>query len=193
MLQRTNQLSNLVAARIARAVMMLSCVLSWMAFVPSDGWANAPAGATDNLPRFVSLKASRVNLRKGPGTEYPTAWVFRRAGLPVEIVREYQLWREVRDAEGTTGWVLHSLLSARRTGQVAPWDAGKTAAGSEELQVPILSRKSDTARRVVIVEPGVITDLHACDGIWCRVSVAGYTGFIRQNKLWGIYPNETLE
>ncbi len=145
------------------------------------------------LPRFVSLKASRVNLRKGPGTEYPTAWVFRRAGLPVEIVREYQLWREVRDAEGTTGWVLNTLLSARRTAQVAPWDAGKAAAGSDVGQIPILARKSDSARRVVIVEPGVITDLHSCDGNWCRVSVAGYTGFIRQAKLWGIYPNETLD
>ena len=66
-----------------------------------------PAGASGlPVPRFVSLKSDRVNLRQGPGTEYPTAWVFRRAGLPVEVIKEFESWRQVRDAEGTTGWVL---------------------------------------------------------------------------------------
>lgn len=154
-----------------------------------SGSGNGGAGA--NVPRFVSLKASRVNLRKGPGTEYPTSWVFRRAGLPVEVIREYALWREVRDSEGTTGWVLRSLLSARRTGQILPWVA-KTEAepGKADSRIAILSRKSDRAKAVAIVEPGVITDLHTCDGSWCRVSVASYNGYVRQNKIWGIYPKE---
>ncbi|MEL7047604.1 MAG: SH3 domain-containing protein [Pseudomonadota bacterium] len=142
------------------------------------------------VPRFVSLKASRVNLRKGPGTEYSTAWVFRRAGLPVEVVREYELWREVRDAEGTTGWVNRSLLSNRRTGQILPWDV---QSGQEAPLVSLLSDESDRAKVVAIVEAGVIADLHECDGTWCRVSVENYSGYIRQKKIWGIYPSETLK
>jgi SH3-like domain-containing protein len=46
----------------------------------------ATGGSGQLLPRFVSLKSDRVNLRQGPGTDYPTAWVFRRAGLPVEVI-----------------------------------------------------------------------------------------------------------
>ena len=73
------------------------------------------------VPRYVSLKTDRVNLREGPSKDHRTAWVFQRAGLPVEIVAEYETWRRIRDAEGTEGWVLHSLLSGRRTALVMPW------------------------------------------------------------------------
>ncbi|MEO1205212.1 MAG: SH3 domain-containing protein [Pseudomonadota bacterium] len=154
------------------------------------GSAAATGASGRKVPRYVSLKASRVNLRKGPGMDYPTAWVFRRAGLPVEVVREYARWREVRDAEGTTGWVSRSLLSARRTGQIAPWSI---KAGQDVPQMTLRSRQSDTSRAVAIVEAGVIADLHACDGTWCRVSVASYRGFIRQKDIWGIYPDETFD
>src|SRR5919202_1304533 len=76
------------------------------------------------VPRFVSLKTDRVNLREGPSKDHRTAWVFQRAGLPVEIVAEFETWRRIRDAEGTEGWVLHSLLSGRRTGLVTPMSKG---------------------------------------------------------------------
>jgi SH3-like domain-containing protein len=66
------------------------------------------------LPRFVSLKSDEVNLRSGPGRDYPTQWVYRRAGLPLEVIKEFEGWRQVRDAEGAEGWVLQSLLSGRR-------------------------------------------------------------------------------
>ncbi|MGT2466406.1 SH3 domain-containing protein [Mesorhizobium atlanticum] len=40
---------------------------------------------------------------------------------PLEIYQEYGNWRRVRDWDGSTGWIYHSLLSGRRTGIVAPW------------------------------------------------------------------------
>src|SRR5437868_15043292 len=74
------------------------------------------------VPRFLSLKSDRVNMRKGPGTDYPTAWVYRRAGLPLEVIKEFEGWRQVRDADGATGWVLQTFLSGRRTALVLPWE-----------------------------------------------------------------------
>ena len=73
------------------------------------------------LPRFVSLKSDKVNVRKGPSTDQAIVWVFNRAGLPVEVIAESENWRRVRDSEGADGWVLHSLLSGRRTVLIAPW------------------------------------------------------------------------
>ena len=73
------------------------------------------------LPQFVSLKSDRVNLHEGPSKEHRTLWVYKRAGLPVEITAEFEIWRKIRDSEGVEGWVLHSLLSGRRTALVAPW------------------------------------------------------------------------
>ncbi|MDX2287486.1 MAG: SH3 domain-containing protein [Hyphomicrobiaceae bacterium] len=148
------------------------------------------AGAGGQLPRFASLKSSEVNLRKGPGTDYPTAWVFRRAGLPVEIVAEHEAWRQVRDAEGTTGWVLRTLISARRTAQVLPWDVKEN---EPRPQVPLAARRSDSADPVAIIEAGVIADVLECDGTWCFVVVDKYRGYIRQAKLWGVYAGEAIE
>lgn len=182
--------SRLTAARSVKAPWPVAVMA--LLLVAGVGGARAQTGGGAeagfaNLPRFVSLKASRVNLRKGPGLEYPTAWVFRREGLPVEVVREYRAWREVRDAEGTKGWVIRSLLSRRRTGQIAPWEVKPD--GSRPIE-SLTASKSDRGRTIARVEAGVIADLHACDGTWCRVTVAGYKGYIRQTKIWGIYPDE---
>ncbi|HJU33444.1 MAG TPA: SH3 domain-containing protein [Hyphomicrobiaceae bacterium] len=155
--------------------------------------APPPAAGASGLPvpRFVSLKSDRVNLRQGPGTEYPTAWVFRRAGLPVEVIKEFESWRQVRDAEGTTGWVLGSMLSGRRTAVILPWEV-KPARGQPPL-VALRYDDSERADSVAQVEAGVIANIIGCDGKWCRVSVGGYRGYIEQAKLWGAYQDEVIK
>lgn len=142
------------------------------------------------VPRFVSLKSDRVNLRNGPGTDYPTGWVYRRAGLPLEVVKEFEGWRQVRDSEGVSGWVLQSFLSGRRTALVLPWER---KSGTPPPLVPILESDSAHSNVVANVEAGVIADLHTCDGRWCRVTVDQYSGYIEQKKLWGVYEGETLK
>jgi SH3-like domain-containing protein len=153
----------------------------------------APANGASGLPvpRFVSLKADRVNLRQGPGTEYPTAWVFRRAGLPVEVIKEFESWRQVRDAEGTTGWVLGSMLSGRRTAVILPWEV-KAGQGQQSLAV-LRDDNSERAGAVAQVEAGVLANIITCDGKWCRVSVGGFRGYIEQAKLWGAYKEEVIK
>lgn len=147
-----------------------------------------PSGLT--IPRYVSLKSDRVNLRAGPGTDYPTSWVFRRAGLPLEVIKEFESWRQVRDAEGTTGWVLQSFLSGRRTALVLPWDVKP---GAPPPQVPIMYGDSTSSRTIALVEAGVIANVHECDSVWCRVSVDTYRGYIEQKKLWGVYAGEVFK
>jgi len=155
--------------------------------------APAPGSGARGLPvpRFVSLKSDRVNLRQGPGTEYPTAWVFRRAGLPVEIIKEFESWRQVRDAEGTTGWVLGSMLSGRRTAVILPWEL--KAGQGQPAQAVLRDDDSERAGAVAQVEAGVLASIITCDGKWCRVSVGGFRGYIEQAKLWGAYKDEVIK
>lgn len=157
---------------------------------PPSANAGIPSGSGLPVPRFVSLKSDRVNLRSGPGTDYPTGWVYRRAGLPLEVVKEFEGWRQVRDAEGASGWVLQSLLSGRRTGLVLPWER---KSGAPPPIVPVRSGDSESSAVVANVEAGVIADLHSCDGRWCRVTVDRYSGFVEQKKLWGVYQGETIK
>ena len=149
-----------------------------------------PTGKVSGLPvpRYVSLKTDRVNLREGPSKDHRTAWVFQRAGLPVEITAEYETWRRIRDAEGTEGWVLHSLLSGRRTALVMPW--AKT--GTQPLS--LYDKADEQARVVAQLQPNVIANVKGCKEGWCRIIIgADTTGFIKQDRLWGVYPNERVE
>ncbi len=137
------------------------------------------------LPRFASLKTDRVNLREGPSKDHPTKWVYQRAGLPVEITAEFEIWRKVRDSEGVEGWVLHSLLSGRRTALVTP---SRKAENSR-----IYVRPSESADLAATLQSGVIVNLRNCDGAWCQIDGEGFKGYIQQVKLWGVYPNEKIE
>lgn len=153
--------------------------------------AAAPAAGTSGLPipRFVSLKSDEVNLRTGPGRDYPTLWIYRRAGLPLEVTKEFEGWRQVRDADGASGWVLQSLLSGRRTALVLPWDVKPDV---PPPQVPIRAGDSESAKPNAIVEAGVIANIQSCDSRWCDVTIDTYRGYIEQKKLWGIYEGETV-
>lgn len=164
--------------------------IAWLALAQAapDAPAVAKGASGLPLPRFVSLKSDKVHLRQGPGFDHRVLWVFRRAGLPVEVVREFETWRQVRDAEGTTGWVAQTLVSGRRTALVLPWDAKK----SPTPRTPLLSSESESSRPVAIIEAGVVANIRTCDGTWCYVSIGDIRGYVAQKKLWGVYANETL-
>jgi SH3-like domain-containing protein len=167
-------------------------VLAGLALIGLPAIASAQdmqAGSVTGLPvpRYVSLKTDRVNLREGPSKEHRTRWVYQRAGLPVEVTAEFETWRRVRDADGAEGWVLHSLLSGRRTALVAPW------AKKKDENFAMRSAASEEAAVVAQLQPGVVTSVASCSNTWCRISVGNINGFIRQERLWGVYPNEKVD
>jgi SH3-like domain-containing protein len=137
------------------------------------------------LPRFVSLKAGRVNVRVGPGEDYKVAWVFTRSALPVEVIQEFDTWRRIRDSDGQVGWVFHSLLSAKRTAVVSPWTS------SDPL--PIRARGTRDAAVTARLQPGVQASVDRCRSGWCDLSGNGFSGWIEQTQLWGVYPDETVD
>lgn len=144
------------------------------------------------IPRFVSLKSDRVNVRKGPGTKFGIAWVFNRAGLPVEVIDEVDVWRQVRDSEGAKGWVLQGLLSGRRTALVLPWEAGPS--GTDGAGTAGLHEAASASSGVVaLMEAGTIVGILSCDKSWCHVSADSVRGYIEQKKLCGVYADEAVE
>lgn len=156
---------------------------------PAHEVRRGPSGLP--LPRFVSMKAGRANLRVGPGTEYAVSWLYTRPGLPMEIIQEYDHWRHVRDSDGTDGWIYQSLLSGERTAEAAPWMEGKSA--KDPTYVVMYKDPSKSAAVVAKLQPGVIVRLHSCTGQWCDASVKGSSGWVAQAELWGAYPNEVFK
>lgn len=146
-----------------------------------------PVGRASGLPipRFLSLKADKVNVRSGPTRDHAVAWVFTRAGLPVEVTAEFETWRRIRDSDGAEGWVYHSMLSSRRTALVSPWLKG------EATTLYASADKSSAVR--ARLEPGVLGKVEHCDGKWCRFFDNGFDGYVEQERLWGVYPGEKID
>jgi SH3-like domain-containing protein len=109
--------------------------------------------------------------------------------MPVEVLKEFESWRQVRDSEGATGWVLNSMLSGRRTSLVLPWELKNQT----PPQTPLRSDSRESATPVAIIEAGVIANVRSCDGRWCLVMVGDMRGYIEQTKLWGVYANEIVK
>ena len=151
---------------------------------PSGGDAAAqamtlgPSGLP--LPRFVSLKSSRVNARIGPGLNYGVEWMYLKSGLPMEIIQEYDNWRRVRDADGAEGWINQALLSGRRTGIAAPWQNGGMHGSS-----CCRSRAGMAAWSLVNRAVGSIVQ---CNGEWCQMSFDGHQGWMKQAMVWAPIP-----
>ncbi|MCC7429190.1 MAG: hypothetical protein IT557_20050 [Alphaproteobacteria bacterium] len=135
------------------------------------------------LPRFASLRAERVNLRAGPGSRFRVEWTYVRRDLPVEIVREHDVWRRVRDPEGVEGWVHQQMLSGRRTFIVR---------GAERA---LRRAPSENAVEVARLAPGVVGQFRRCaePSDWCEVQAAGHRGYLRRGEVWGIYAGETVD
>ncbi|WP_245445230.1 SH3 domain-containing protein [Rhizobium anhuiense] len=138
------------------------------------------------IPRFVSLKSSNARMRIGPSTDYGTKFVYKAARLPLEIIEEYDNWRQVRDCDGVTGWMHRSLLSSRRTAIVGPWLREPAAINAQP------GTRSDA---LALLSPRVLLGIKRCDGKWCTVQVFGHdlTGFVAQQALCGVYANEAMD
>jgi SH3-like domain-containing protein len=137
------------------------------------------------VPRFVSIKADRVNVRGGPDKDHDVSFIFTRVGWPVEVTAEFENWRRIRDSDGSEGWVYHSLLSSTRTAAVQMKDLNALAMLHEDPDTtsPILAK----------LEPGVLGSVKACTGTWCHLVGKNFNGWVDQDDLWGVYPNEKIE
>jgi len=134
------------------------------------------------LPRYAALGSNQVNLRIGPDLRYRIEWTYQRRDLPVQIIDEHQIWRRIRDPEGTEGWVQRPLLSSKRTFLVQ---------GDERA---LRRRPDDGADAVARLKPGVVGTLRSCaaGNAWCEARVGEYRGYLRRSEIWGVAPDEAI-
>lgn len=168
-----------------RLGLLLACLLL-------GGWVPAPVGTGPGpgvgsvdgfpLPRFVSLRTDEVNFRAGPGFQYPVLWVYRRQGLPVEVIGEFEVWRKVLAPDGGIGWVHVATIRARRGFIVTARQASLRAGPREDAAV------------VALLDFGVSGSLLHCDAAsdWCEVRAAHVTGYLSRQDFWGAFPNEAV-
>lgn len=151
--------------------------------VATTGGANPPPlrkGTGLPVPRFAVVRAEEANVRTGPGSRYPIDWLFKRKGMPVEIVGEYENYRKIRDWQGAGGWVHQSLLTGKRSVIVTTANA------------PLRKTPSANAAEVAKMGVEVIAQVKSCSGDWCRVQAGSYIGWIERRHVWGVYRGEVV-
>jgi SH3-like domain-containing protein len=131
------------------------------------------------VPRFVTIKASEANSRKGPGAQYPIAYVYNYKWLPVEIIAEYEQWRQIKDYNGDEGWIHSSILSGRRSIIIT---------GKE----PQLLYKSNNLHAKIVAKlmPNLVCSLNKCIKSWCKVKCQDHSGWVSRSVVWGVYEHE---
>ncbi|MEI6160061.1 MAG: SH3 domain-containing protein, partial [Roseococcus sp.] len=139
------------------------------------------------MPRFAALRSNDVNLRVGPDRRFPVEWRYQRSDLPVQIIREHDQWRRIRDPDGAEGWLAASNLQpGRRTFIVR---------GEPSAEVPLRRRAEDASTPVARLKPGVIGRIRGCDAgsDWCEVQVQDRRGFIKRGEIFGVLPDEEIK
>ncbi len=175
---------------VVAALGLLAAGMAGAAGTPDTGAAGEPEtgapearGSVTNLPlpRFVSLKASEANVRRGPSLEHRIDWVFRHRDMPLRVTAEFGHWRRVEDNEGQGGWIYYTLLSGVRT--VLVETDGTALRAGPDVAAPVVAE----------AEMGVIGRLGECRQEWCRVSAGGERGWVAKAALWGVGAAEIRE
>lgn len=162
-------------SRVVKFMAGVLVALTW----GGAAWAQDRGPVTNlPMPRFVSLKASEGNVRRGPSLTHKIDWVFKRRDMPLQVTAEYGHWRRVRDRDGVGGWVHYSLLSGVRT----------VIVGQDML--PLYAKADDTTMVNAYAELGVVARLGSCGPVWCRINADGYKGWAAKGELWGVMPGE---
>lgn len=130
------------------------------------------------LPRYVSLKGSEGNARRGPSLSHRIDWVFTHPGMPLRVTAEFGHWRRVEDRDGAGGWVHYALLSGVRTVIV------------EDDMTELHARADAKSAVVALAEMGAVAQLESCTPDWCEISAEEADGWVPKSAIWGVDADE---
>ena len=134
---------------------------------------------------YASLKYDEVNLRTGPGERFPIVWVYQEKNFPVQVMDSFETWRQIREKDGTLGWVHQNMLKKTRYVMV-------------EKEGALLKKNQSESAPVAIVQPGVIARVESCPkGSYCKITVSDEEhtkiGWFPRSGLWGLDKGEVVE
>ena len=121
---------------------------------------------------FVSLKSPEINMRVGPGKEYPISWVFMKANLPMILVAEFDQWRKVRFYDGTEGWVHKNMISRKNTAVVIK-------------DCAIMYKYSSRSQPIAKIEKNVIVKVIKREDDYVKIDINNMRGWTSKEDIWG--------
>ena len=138
-------------------------ILIWV-FFPLNVFANEI---------FLSLKKNKVNVRYGPGFEYPIKYIYKKINLPIKLIDKKENFRRIIDLKNNSGWIHVSQL--KKINSIIP----------KEDKI-LFSKPSNFSKPLAKIEKGRVLLLQNCIEKWCRVKSGSFKGWIKIENTWGL-------
>ena len=122
--------------------------------------------------QFLSLKKNKVNVRYGPGFDYPIKFIYKKINLPVKLIDKKENFRRIIDLKKNSGWIHISQLKKINSIII--------------LENKILFKKpSKFSKPILRLEKGRLLIIKKCQNKWCNVKTENYTGWLKKENIWG--------
>ena len=125
--------------------------------------------AKDN---FLSLKKNKVNVRYGPGFDYPVKYIYNKINLPIKQIDKKENFRRIIDLKNNSGWIHISQLKKSNSLII--------------LDNKVLFKKaSNFSKPILRLEKGRMLIIKKCLLNWCNIKTDNYYGWVKTNNVWG--------
>ncbi len=122
---------------------------------------------------FLSLKKNKVNVRYGPGFEYPIKYVYTKINLPIKQIDKKENFRRIIDLKNNSGWIHVSQL--KKANSIIP-----------KKDKILFSKPTNFSRPLAKIEKGRVLLVQSCNNNWCKIKTESFKGWIKIEYLWGI-------
>ena len=122
---------------------------------------------------FLSLKKDKVNVRYGPGFEYPIKYIYKKIDLPIKQIDKKENFRRIIDLKNNSGWIHVSQL--KKVNSIIP----------KEDKI-LFSKPSNFSKPLAKIEKGRVLLLQNCNKNWCKVKTGSFKGWIKIENTWGL-------
>ena len=123
---------------------------------------------------FLILKNTKVNVRYGPGFDYPIKYVYKKKNLPIKIIDKKENFRRIIDFKKNSGWIHISQLKKGKSFILL------------ENQI-LFSKPTKYSKPIIKIAKGRLLLVKKCKKKWCKVKTEDYLGWIITNNIWGAY------
>ena len=121
---------------------------------------------------YLSLKKDRVNVRYGPSFESPIKYVYKKINLPIKQIDKKENFRRIVDLKNNSGWIHVSQLKK----------SNSIIALTEKI---LFQKPSNFSKPIARLEKGRLLIVKKCQKKWCNITTENYTGWIKNNNVWG--------
>ena len=122
---------------------------------------------------FHSLKKNKVNVRYGPGFEYPIKYIYKKINLPIKQIDKKENFRRIIDLKNNSGWIHVSQL--KKVNSIIP-----------KADKILFSKPTNFSKPLARIEKGRVLIIQKCNNNWCKVKTGSFKGWIKIENSWGL-------